>query len=388
MNDEVTVIDFFHARSGVPLKETLNAIFNDLKSTSIDTDDYLVTMYDGIDVIVHSHTDGPEKGDVTLSTQVGGAVWPWNASDDETYQARMSSVLEMICRLANHLNPDYVVLYETNTHGMSVIPKNWAVENGIDQAPVIGIYSDTVIEQWGKIEKLYETTPYYTAELPGGQTLVVESADPWQRRGWSPPTDAEYIASASFHESSDAKRDDDRPLGLSDPFAALPDGEYGTDVCICPEDADAEFANDTLHLVPVRVDSAGNLRRRSDDTFVRNVVPEASDDRRETIAAMLSEVPPDAASDDQMVSALLHEAIPPKFVRSDDPDGETVVSKVMALDVETNKIDLLTALGSAVQGSERNDAEALSIVDEALETLSTIEELDGDVDGWIQQHVL
>ncbi len=60
---------------------------------------------------------------------------------------------------------------------------------------------------------------------------------------------------------------------------------------------------------------------------------------------MLADVPSDATDDNLYVSALLRDVIPPAFVRLDDPDNESVVTKVMRLETDVNKIKLLVSLG-------------------------------------------
>lgn len=89
---------------------------------------------------------------------------------------------------------------------------------------------------------------------------------------------------------------------------------------------------------------------------------------------MLGNVPVDASDEGLMVSALLHEAIPPSFVRLTDPDGETVVSKVMELDVEVSKYDLLVTLDRAARHEGDGAAET---IEGALDTLADIDDVEG-----------
>lgn len=173
---------------------------------------------------------------------------------------------------------------------------------------------------------------------------------------------------------------------LRDPFAALDVGQFGTDVAVYRDDIAERFGNDDLHLVRVYVDENRDLRRVDDDSFVRNVVYRDAEDDHELIRAMLGDVPPAVPDDEQMVSALLSEHVPPSLVRLDDPDGENVVTKVMGLDAETNKYELLVSLGSVASRPEFSD-EDLATMERALDTLASMDD-DAAVDAYIEEHLL
>ncbi|ELY69958.1 hypothetical protein C489_03386 [Natrinema versiforme JCM 10478] len=179
---------------------------------------------------------------------------------------------------------------------------------------------------------------------------------------------------------------DDRSAGLSDPFAALNGGELGADVCVYRDDIREEFRNEDLHLVRVCVDERGDLRRLDDSTFVRNVVFDDSGGKADVIDRMFEDVPADTSRDKQMVSSLLHEAIPPSFVRLETPNGENVVTKVMNLDIETNKHDLLVSLGRVAQQDDFTDDDLETMLG-ALDTLADLEDIDG-ADDYVEDLLL
>ncbi|MDS0261027.1 hypothetical protein NDI56_16630 [Haloarcula sp. S1CR25-12] len=170
---------------------------------------------------------------------------------------------------------------------------------------------------------------------------------------------------------------------LSDPFAALEPGDYGTDVCVRRDDIAAEFHNEDIELVRAYVDEHQDLRRVSDDSFVRNVVVDAPDDAA-FIKRMLVDIPSDATEDTLMASALFHGAIPSSFVRLDGPSGKNVVTRIMTLDIETNKIDMLVSLGKAVQNQEGID---IAMIESALDNLAGLEDVEG-IEQYIQQNLL
>ncbi|WP_239642028.1 hypothetical protein [Natrinema versiforme] len=104
------------------------------------------------------------------------------------------------------------------------------------------------------------------------------------------------------------------------------------------------------------------------------------------IDRMFEDVPADTSRDKQMVSSLLHEAIPPSFVRLETPNGENVVTKVMNLDIETNKHDLLVSLGRVAQQDDFTDDDLETMLG-ALDTLADLEDIDG-ADDYVEDLLL
>ncbi|AGB30397.1 hypothetical protein Natpe_0467 [Natrinema pellirubrum DSM 15624] len=119
----------------------------------------------------------------------------------------------------------------------------------------------------------------------------------------------------------------------------------GTDLCVLREKTAPEFRTDDLELVRVYVDDQRNLRRIDTDVFGQNIVDDDPGDDAASMMAMLADVPADAAEDDLLVSAVLREAIPPAFVRPANSSDATVVSRLVALDSDINKVELLVSHG-------------------------------------------
>lgn len=299
----------------------------------------------------------------------GKLVYP--EKDDEDEEA-IEAIFELVCRFATELDAAYVPLFHSEKRSMEVVPEDRPISDAVETPPRFGIYTDDVLEGLGGVEGLFDHEPWYVADLDGKHTLVIESESlsPWG--DWRPPTDAPYIRSARFDESDvESQTGQSDGTGLSDPFADLAPGEYGTDVCVRQDDIAAEFRNDDLELVRVGVDEDRNLRLVGDDSFVRNVVVDGPDDNSAFIEQMLADVPKDADSADLMVSVLLNDAVPPAFVRADGPDDETVASRVVELNVSTNKIELLVSLGRALRADEDLD---VATVESALDRLAEVED--------------
>lgn len=307
----------------------------------------------------------------------------FNTSDKnrgESPSQRADVLFELTCRLATALEAEYVPLIDMGGRANSVIPRGRPIGDTVEAVPRFGVFAASVIDQFGGLEKMYGD-PWYTAKLDSGQTVVIESGSPWTDDAWEPPTDASFIEDAESRTASFPSG----PSGVSDPFAGLDMGEFGTEVGVHPDDIAEEFVNDDLELVRVYVDDDRNLRRVDTDAFVRNVVDDAASDV-ETVKEMLGDVPRDASDAEKRVSALLHEAIPSSFVRLDGPDDENVVTRVMNLDVETNKYDLLLSLGATASGDGFTDDD-LETMEQALETLSSMENVDG-VEQLIEERLL
>jgi hypothetical protein len=117
---------------------------------------------------------------------------------------------------------------------------------------------------------------------------------------------------------------------------------------------------------------------------VRNVVTDARGDETAIIEGMLADIPVDADPDRLMVSALFHGAIPPAFVQCDDPDDATVVSRVLGLNIETDKVALLVSLGRAAQHGDGMDVET---IESALDTLADFDDPE-IVDAYIRENLL
>lgn len=319
----------------------------------------------------------------SFSIGCNAIIYPSEFVDPADYPMVMDGLFELLCRISVALDVDYAPLVHTTSRGGSAMPQGRPIGEVVEQVPRMGVYSAAVLEQFGGIKALGTPSVWYTADLDGGLTIVIESAEPWLNGGWQPPTEAPYLSNAAFADPDPDPEPESESAGidLSDPFAALAPGEHGTELGITREEIGKDFTNENIRLVRVYVGDNGDLRRIEDDSFVRKIIADGPDDRVAFIQRTLSDVPPDAREDQQVVSALLNDAIPPSFVQLDGPDGENVVTKVMALDVETNKYALLCSLGRDAQHDDFT-AEDREAMETALENLAGL----GDVEG-IEEYI-
>ena len=144
---------------------------------------------------------------------------------------------------------------------------------------------------------------------------------------------------------------------MLDPFATLAPGERGTDILMDPEAVGEDYHDADLRLVRCYREDA-LLRECDGDAFVRRLRDESGDP--------MGEIPADATRNQEAYSPLLAIDVPPAFVMLDDPDGENVVTRVMALELDVPKLDLLAKLGSAVPASaSESDVERIeSLLDQ------------------------
>jgi len=295
-------------------------------------------------------------------------------------------LVELIRRLAVELDPYYISTFnraimngEIAPTPKAVLPFETPIE--LERLPWLGVYSESPIERFGGPERVLDTPAWMVEELENGSILIVTTRIPWEDYGSKHPADRYLLDGMDRADALSPSSD----VALSDPFAIFDSGEIGTDVCVHRDDIAPEFANEDLHLIPVRVDEHRNLRHLDTNAFVRNVVTDTTGDKAGIVKRMLSDIPA-TADDDLYISALLRDVIPPTFVRLDDPDDENVVTKVMALDTDVNKIKLLVSLGRVAQ-QDNFTAEDLDSMEGALDTLNELDDTE-NIDQYIRERLL
>jgi hypothetical protein len=303
----------------------------------------------------------------------------------EKYTGPARVFVELIRRLAVELDPYYVSTSnraimngEIAPTPKAVLPFEIPIE--LERIPWLGIYSESLIERFGGRERVLDTPAWMLEELESGSILIVTTRIPWKDYGSKHPADRYLLDRMDRADAVSPPSD----VTLSDPFASFDSGEIGTDICVHRDDIASEFANEDLHLVPVRVDRHRNLRRLDTNSFVRNVVTDTTGDKSDIVKRMLADIPSTAT--DVYVSALLRDVIPPSFVRLDGPDDENVVTKVMRLETDVSKIKLLVSLGRVAQQDDFT-AEDLESMEGALDTLAKLDD-DPNLDQYIRERLL
>jgi len=276
---------------------------------------------------------------------------------------RASALAELVGTLATVVNPEYVwtMLVRGPEPDAGLRPERRPISENITQLSWLTVFSPSLVEELGGRDRVLKTPAYRVEELDSGHVLVVRTdnpVDPSEGPAVSP--EAYLLKGKSLDElQSDQPR-------IDDPFRHLEPGDLGVDVVIAQENVDGDPTNDDLELVRVEVDDDYRLWDVESEEFVRRVFDEDGDSYGgETTVPSEEHHPP-----------LVHSGYPVEFVAIDSPDGETLITKVMGLDVEIDKLRLLVSMASMVEDADDRR--------EALQTLhSTIDEAKraADVDG-------
>ncbi|MHC3381907.1 hypothetical protein [Haloarcula sp. H-GB5] len=274
-------------------------------------------------------------------------------------------VIHLACELAAAYDAEYVPLCTSNTY-TDIAPTGMPFADYIDQVPQLAVYSESLLSELGGFDALYDGKPWRYAELDSGHVFAMTADGPWEN--------SEFTDS----ERRDLQRGDtETDSGFADPFTALDAGEYGTDAVIAKDDIAPEFTNEALTLERVYRDESDNLRRVEDDSFVRRLIDDGN---------VLGELPDGVDPDDERLSALIEGSIPPAFVWLDDPESETVVSKTLALDIETSKFELLVSLAQTAHSADFSD-DLMTTIEGILDKLAEMDDQDG-IDQYIQVKLL
>lgn len=300
-----------------------------------------------------------------LSVGLSDILIPSNWSDEQSYTEFVAAVVDLACELAVAYDAEYVPLFQTSKHN-AIAPTDTPFADHIDEVPKLAVYSESLLSELGGFDALYGGEPWRYAELDSGHVLAMTADGPWKNSGFT---------GSQIRELQRGNTNGD--LDFSDPFTALDPGEYGTDAVIAKDDIAREFTNEALTLERVYRDESDNLRRIGDDSFVRRLVEDGS---------VMGELPDDADPDAERISALMEEVFPPAFVQLDNPDGETIVSKTMALDIETSKFVLLVSLAQTARAEAASDG-VLASIDGIVTELDRLDDEDG-IDQYIQQTLL
>ena len=298
-------------------------------------------------------------------------------------QQRVDAIVGLLLDIVELIDPVYAwsMLSIGTRPDRGLRPMERPIVDDISRMSWLTVFSEELVEDLGGLDHVLETPAWRVETLESGHIVVIATDN---------PTDPSFeLASDPEDHLLDGENQPDESrdnLDLADPFAALDMGEYGADVCLHRDDIARSFPNEDLRLIRVEVDEERNLRRVDTGAFVRNVVDADPGDDADLVGRMLSDIPADATEEDLHVSALFHAAVPPAFVRLDDPDGETVVSKALALDTEASKHKLLWSLAQTAQSQDVSE-EVLTKIDRILTELQRLDDEDG-LDQYIEQNFL
>lgn len=284
-------------------------------------------------------------------------------------QQRVDAIVRLLLDIVELVNPAYAwsMLSIGTRPDRGLRPMERPIVDDISRISWLTVFSEELVEDLGGRDHVLETPAWRVETLESGHIVVIATDNPTDP-SFEPASDPEDHL-LDGENQLDESRDN---LNLADPFAALDVGEYGADVCLHRDDIARSFPNEDLRLIRVEVDEERNLRRVDTGAFVRNVVDADPGDDADLVGRMLSDIPADATDADLHVSVLFHAAVPPAFVRLDGPDDENLVTKVMALDLNISKVELLITFGRVAQHDDFTQ-ENLDSMEGAMDTLAQVD---------------
>lgn len=281
-------------------------------------------------------------------------------------QERVLIILELVRHLAALADPTYgwsfLMIGQSPDSGLR--PTDRPISENIDQFGWLTVLDDSLIESFGGREHIRAAPAWSVEELESGHMMIVRTDNP------ADPT-FEPSGSLETHllDGEGVQEADSDAYEVDDPFGSLSDGDLGADVIIDRALVGNEIENEDLTLVRCRRDG-GVLR----DVQTGEVIRRIYDDEDTATEELVS-------GDDEQFSPLLLAGLPVEFVRLESVDEENVVTNVMGLDVDVDKLGLLVQLGTAVRPNvTESDIET---VEKLLEQIERLEDVDG-IDRLIQ----
>jgi len=136
----------------------------------------------------------PHKPILTMSFKDWLDPSSWEKTNG--YCEFFDSCLELVCRLATGFSADYVPVC-TRVNRTEVLPLETPLADRIDQIPQIGVYSQSLLNEFGGLAGLFEEPrwegsrlPWRVGELDDGSLLVITHPRPWTDGGW---TESSYV---------------------------------------------------------------------------------------------------------------------------------------------------------------------------------------------------
>lgn len=80
---------------------------------------------------------------------------------------------------------------------MQVWPTDRPLAENVAELPIFGIYSESILDELGGVQAMFDRSPWYVATLLGGHTIVIQDDFPWNDKQWTPPGDADFLETAT-----------------------------------------------------------------------------------------------------------------------------------------------------------------------------------------------
>lgn len=295
------------------------------------------------------------------------------AVSEDAARSRVETVVSLTGALATVVDPEYA-WGEISTRGEFVTeqrPTTRPIHEDVDELGWITVLSPALVEQFGGRDRVLDAPARRVEELETGHVLIVKSDNPNESASRSSGSVDEFLLEG---QSVDGGSGDGQPTAY-DPFRDLSPGECGADVVLETSAVGGDVSNEDLQVVRCEVGDEGGLWSVDDGTFVRR--------RLEGLKTPIGDVPAGASAEAERYSLLVPMAIPVEFVRLDSPSDENVVTRLMDLDVDVFRGDLLARFKRVVASGEAD----VETIEAALTNLQGVDEFD-EVDRFVRERFL
>ncbi len=307
--------------------------------------------------------------ELMLSLSIDGTAGFENEAD--IVEDRFDILLDVVADIVPVVKPEYSwgMLPHNHEHAVQYQPTERPIVEHIDSLSWVSVFGPTLVADLGGRDRVLSTPAARVEELETGHILVVKTADFFDYNFDGDAIDqyllegtplAEVEAEASTSDSQVSEE----TIALDDPFRDLEPGDIGADVVVEKDAVGGEISNGDLHLRRVRVDENSHLRDVKTNEFVRRLYgPDGQ----------IGTLPSDITTDEEQFPPLALNGVPVEFVRLTDPDGENVITKCMALDVDVNKFEFLVRLSTSVLDNGYDQAD-IAATESLLDSIDSLED--------------
>lgn len=276
---------------------------------------------------------------------------------------RLEALLELIEAITRSIDPVYAwgMVLRGPSPDEGLRPSERPISESIERLSWITVFSDSLVEDFGGRERVLRTPAWRVEELDTGHVMIVRTDNPVDPAEGPSVSPEAYLLEGKTLDELRA----DQPR-IDDPFRQLDPGDFGADVVMDQADVNGDPTNEDLRLVRCELDHEYRLWELDSGEFVRRVFDEDGDAFHDAATVPSEEYHP----------PLVHACVPVEFVALDSSDGDNVVTKVMELDVDVDKLRLLVSLASMVEEAD-DRVRALDTAESILDDAKRAEDVDG-----------
>jgi len=131
---------------------------------------------------------------LTLIVNFREHLSPLDWEKRNTYREFLDTSIELLCGLYKCSNADYMGLFVKSKYD-TFVPTDLPLANHIETIPPIGIYSESLLQEFEGLAGLFteprwegSSPPWRVGELEDGSLLVITHPKPWTDGGWTEPS--------------------------------------------------------------------------------------------------------------------------------------------------------------------------------------------------------